>query len=105
MPISQVSGGLRSLTRAGLVLLTFCLALLSAKVLYGQANAGLTGTVTDPTGAIVSGASVTITDQGTGQQNHTTTSSAGTYAVTGLTPGVYSVTVEATGFKKRSRTP
>lgn len=101
MPISQVSGGLRSLTRAGLVLLTFCLALLSAKVLYGQANAGLTGTVTDPTGAIVSGASVTITDQGTGQQNHTTTSSAGTYAVTGLTPGVYSVTVEATGFKKQ----
>jgi hypothetical protein len=83
-----------------LVLLALCIALSSAKVVYGQANAGLTGTVTDATGAIVSGATVTITNQGTGQQNHTTSSSAGTYAVTGLTPGVYSVTVEATGFKK-----
>ncbi len=100
MPMSQVWSSLRSFTRVGLVLLTLCLAFSSAKVLYAQANAGLTGTVTDSTGAIVSGASVTITDQGTGQQNHSTTSSAGTYAVTGLTPGVYSVTVEATGFKK-----
>jgi len=98
--MSQVWSSLRSFTRAGSVLLTLCLALSSAKVLYAQANAGLTGTVTDSTGAIVSGASVTITDKGTGQQNHSTTSSAGTYAVTGLTPGVYSVTVEATGFKK-----
>jgi len=83
-----------------LVLLSLCLALSSAKLLYAQANAGITGTVTDSTGAIVSGATVTITDQGTGQENHATTSSAGTYSVTGLTPGVYSVTVEATGFKK-----
>jgi hypothetical protein len=77
-----------------------CIAFSSARVLYAQANAGLTGTVTDSTGAIVSGAAVTITNLGTGQENHSTTSSAGTYAVTGLTPGVYSITVEATGFKK-----
>jgi hypothetical protein len=100
MPMSQVSSGLRSFTRAGFVLLTLCLAFSPAKLLYAQANAGLTGTVTDSTGAIIAGASVTITDKGTGQESHSTTSSAGTYAVTGLTPGVYSVTVEATGFKK-----
>jgi hypothetical protein len=97
----QVWSSLRSFTPAYLVLLTVCLALSSAKILYAQANAGLTGTVTDPSGAVVPGAKVTITNQGTGQESHTITSSAGTYSVTGLTPGVYSVTVEATGFKKQ----
>src|SRR6202166_299237 len=100
MVMRKFLSGLRSFTPTGLVLLTLCLALSSTKVLYAQANAGLTGTVADSSGAIVSGATVTITNQATGQQNHATTSSAGTYAVTGLTPGVYSITVEATGFKK-----
>lgn len=88
-----------SAARAGIALLVLSLAFLSARQLYAQANAGITGTVTDSTGAVVSGANVTITNQGTGGKNHTTTSSAGTYAVTGLTPGVYSIAVEATGFK------
>jgi Carboxypeptidase regulatory-like domain len=101
MQMSYICRSLRGLTRAGLVLLSLCLALSSAKILYAQANAGITGTVTDPTGAVVPGAAVTITNLSTGIAEHTTTSSAGTYAVTGLTPGVYSVTVEATGFKKQ----
>jgi Carboxypeptidase regulatory-like domain len=92
---------LRSFTRAGLVLLALCIAFSSAKVLHAQANAGITGTVEDPTGAVVADAAVTITNQSTRQIVHTTTSSAGTYAITGLTPGVYSVTVEASGFKKQ----
>ncbi len=100
MPIFHVWSSLRSCTRAGLVLLTLCLALSSTKLLYAQANAGITGTVTDSSGAIVAGATVTITNQGTGLENHATSTSAGTYSVTGLTPGVYSITVEATGFKK-----
>ncbi len=69
---SSVWSSLRSFTPASLVLLTFCLALSSAKLLYAQANAGITGTVTDSSGAIVSGATVTITNQATGQQNHAT---------------------------------
>src|ERR1700747_1545907 len=100
MVMRKLLSSLRSFTPASLVLLTLCLALSSTKALYAQANAGITGTVTDSSGAIVSGATVTITDQATGQASHATTSSAGTYAVTGLTPGVYSITVEATGFKK-----
>src|ERR1700692_2134600 len=93
---------LRSFTRTtGLVLLAMCIAFSSAKVLHAQANAGITGTVEDPTGAVVADASVTITNQSTRQVVHTTTSNAGTYAITGLTPGVYSVTVEASGFKKQ----
>ncbi len=65
-----------------------------------QANAGLTGTVTDTTGAVVSGAKVTITNQSTSISAHLVTSSAGTYAINGLNPGQYTVTVEASGFKK-----
>ena len=87
-------------TSAAIAFCALSLALLSSRDLYAQANAGLTGTVSDSTGAVVGGANVTITNQGTGVQSHTTTTSAGTYAVSGLTPGVYSVTVEATGFKK-----
>ncbi|QNI32957.1 carboxypeptidase regulatory-like domain-containing protein [Alloacidobacterium dinghuense] len=86
--------------QAALIVFVLSLALLSSGYLYAQANAGITGTVTDPSGAVVAGASVTITNQGTGVENHATTGSAGTYAVTGLTPGVYSVAVEASGFKK-----
>jgi hypothetical protein len=56
--------------------------------------------VTDSSGAVITDASVTIKNQGTGLENHATTSSAGTYTVTGLNPGTYSVEVSATGFKK-----
>jgi hypothetical protein len=100
MQTSPVWSSLRSFTRTGLVLSTLYLALLSTNVAYAQANAGITGTVTDPSGAVVPNAAVTVTNTATGVQSHTTTSSAGTYAVTGLTPGVYSVTIEAAGFKK-----
>ncbi|HMD20678.1 MAG TPA: carboxypeptidase-like regulatory domain-containing protein, partial [Alloacidobacterium sp.] len=83
-----------------LAVFVLSLAFLSSENLFAQANAGITGTVTDSSGAVVVGATVTITDQATGGSNHTTTSSSGTYAVTGLKPSVYSITVEAPGFKK-----
>jgi hypothetical protein len=66
----------------------------------GQANAGVTGTVTDSSGAIVPGAQVTITNQGTSTTSHLVTGSAGTYVVNGLNPGKYTITVEGAGFKK-----
>jgi hypothetical protein len=92
--------GLSRLVRAGSAFFVLILALSSTHLVFAQANAGITGTVTDPSGAIFPNASVTITNQATGVKSHAVSSSAGTYAVTGLTPGVYSVTVEATGFKK-----
>jgi hypothetical protein len=67
---------------------------------FAQANAGLTGTVTDTSGAVVPAANVTITNQDTSISTHVVTGSAGQYAVSGLNPGRYSVTVEGAGFKK-----
>jgi len=57
------------------------------------------GTITDQSGALVSGAKVTITNKGTGQTFSVTTTSAGTYASGALNPGEYMVRVAAQGFK------
>ncbi len=57
------------------------------------------GTVTDPSGAVVGGARVTIINKATGQNIGTTTSSSGTYASGALIPGNYQIKIEAKGFK------
>lgn len=62
------------------------------------------GTITDQSGAVVSGAKVAITNKGTGQTFSVTTTSSGTYASGALNPGEYQVRVEAKGFKT-SETP
>ena len=74
--------------------------LLTPRTAFAQASAGITGTVTDTSGAVVSGARVTITNEGTAVTDHTATESAGTYSFKGVLPGKYTVTVEAAGFKK-----
>ncbi|PYT21318.1 MAG: hypothetical protein DMG58_32465, partial [Acidobacteria bacterium] len=85
--------------RNGLVVPSM-LILFSATSLLGQATSGgVFGTVTDPTGAVVAGAKVTITDVSKGITVATTTNESGNYAQTHLTVGTYKITVEATGFK------
>ncbi len=76
------------------------LANLAEPKMFAQASAGLTGTVTDPAGSTVSGATVTIVSKATGIATTRVTSSAGTYSVIGLLPDRYNVTVEASGFRK-----
>src|SRR5437868_5227911 len=61
------------------------------------------GTVTDQTGAVVKGAAVTVTNNGTGVAHTTTTSDAGTYNVPNLTIGAYTVKIEAQGFAAATR--
>ena len=67
---------------------------------WGQYNASIQGTVTDPSGAAVPNAKVTVTNQATGVSKQATTSSTGSYTVGQLPPGNYTVTVEASGFQK-----
>jgi outer membrane receptor protein involved in Fe transport len=81
-------------------LLTFVLAVLLvpsaglAQVETGQ----IAGTVTDPQGAVVPGAAITVTSRDTGATRTLATTSYGTYTVTNLQPGNYTVKIEATGF-------
>ena len=86
--------------RACLIAFSLVFLVITAQTLHGQAAAGITGTVVDPAGSVVPGASVTITNEATGVVNKTVTGGAGTYSVTGLNPGTYSVAVDAAGFQK-----
>ncbi len=77
-------------------------ALLLSSVAFAQttvAQGSIQGTVTDPSGAVVSGAKITISNKATGQVVTTTSSSSGTYNSGGLIPGDYVVRVEAPSFK------
>src|SRR5260370_14784465 len=69
--------------------------------LFGQR---FTGEVTDRSGAVVPKATVTVHNQETNVDTMTKATSAGTYAVPYLTPGLYTVSAEAPGFKKAART-
>src|ERR1039457_3891323 len=73
------------------------LALLIAVALFAQAPANLRGTVTDPSGANVPGASVTVTGPG-GLARVVTTGNDGGYAISGLPPGTYTIRISAPGF-------
>jgi Carboxypeptidase regulatory-like domain len=63
------------------------------------ATGSIQGTLTDPSGAVVEGAKIAITNKDTGQALHVATSSAGAYNSGALVPGNYSVRAEAAGFK------
>jgi len=72
---------------------------LAAKQVYAQGNATLTGTVTDPNGAVVAGATVKATNTGTNISYDTQTTDSGLYRFPTLPVGIYKLSVEATGFK------
>ena len=66
-----------------------------AQAVYGS----IFGTVTDKTGAVVAGATVTVTDEGKGTTETATSNGAGEYTVSHLIPDTYDVKVEVAGFK------
>ena len=66
----------------------------------GQAVYGsILGTVTDPSGAAVNGAKITVTSQTKNVSSEATTNESGNYSVTHLIPDVYTVRIEGTGFQ------
>ncbi|HEU4767891.1 MAG TPA: carboxypeptidase regulatory-like domain-containing protein, partial [Pyrinomonadaceae bacterium] len=69
--------------------------------IFAQSNqGGISGTVVDQNGAVVPGATVTITDVGTRKAITLTTSESGVFSIRTLEPVTYSVRVEANGFKQ-----
>jgi len=81
-------------------LLVAILVFLFVTMAWGQYGASIQGTVTDNSGAVVPGATVTVTNQETGVSKTTVTSDAGSYRVSGLVPGRYTITADAASFKK-----
>jgi len=83
-----------------ILLLVVGLILLATLPLPGQTFRGsIVGTVTDPSGAVVSGAKVTVKNVDTGRERTTETDGTGFFTVTELPIGNYSVTVEMAGFQ------
>lgn len=76
-------------------------AFAGADLLMAQKDTGgLTGTITDQSGATVSDAKITVTDVDRGTTHHTASNAQGEYVVSPLKVGRYTVTVEKTGFRK-----
>src|SRR5438128_8778845 len=83
-----------------LALMCLALILVFSTSAWGQAVYGsIIGTVTDPQGAAVANAKVTVTNQRKGTSDATTTNGDGNYSVTHLIPDVYTVRAEGAGFK------
>jgi hypothetical protein len=81
------------------------LLLLLAGMAAAQTSRGtLTGTVTDSTGAVISNAKVTITQQGTNVTRTTTSNSSGIYRFDAVDLGTYTVATQATGFATERKT-
>jgi len=69
----------------------------------GQANTGsITGIVTDPAGAVVANATVTVTNQGTNEKRTVQADAEGRYEVLSLPTGVYTIEASGTGFQATS---
>src|SRR5689334_14261852 len=79
----------------------FLFALVACLPALAQTTSGsIVGKVADPTGGVIAAAAVTVTNANTGIETKTTTDSSGNFVVTPLPIGLYSVQVEAPGFKK-----
>jgi len=79
--------------------------LLPACLLAQDATGKITGVVTDPSGAVVANAAVTVTNLATNFRKEAKTDSAGVYQVLSLPIGKYKITASATGFEKVTTAP
>lgn len=92
------------MTRSALALASLCL-LTAAAAMAQDATGRVAGTVTDPSGAVIVGAKVTVTDVATQVTRNTVTGNDGSYQVLQVPIGSYTVTVEAPGFRRLVTTP
>ncbi|HEX8558479.1 MAG TPA: TonB-dependent receptor [Pyrinomonadaceae bacterium] len=88
---------LSALARAALAALVLLTLAATARA---QFRAAVQGTVTDPSGAVVPGATLTLRNNETGRTQTATSSDEGFYRISELPPGSYTLTAEQAGFKK-----
>ena len=94
--------GIHTLTRcfSGLMLMAMACCLLQAPMAEGQVLYGsLVGTVSDPSGAVVPGATVVAIGKDNGQTRQDTTDSAGRFNLVNVLPGVYDIKISSAGFR------
>ena len=83
-----------------IILRALCCALLLSGIVFAQSDRGtITGTITDPAGAIAPGAAIKAKNTGTGIEYSTVSTNTGNYTLAQLPVGSYELTVSMTGFK------
>src|SRR5215468_12068261 len=81
-----------------------CVFFMAASLSYGQSDRGtITGTISDPTTAVIPGASIVATNTETAAKFETISTETGNYTLAQLPAGVYELAVELPGFKKYVR--
>ena len=91
----------RTFSKTSIQLIAIMLVLFAASRVHAQTSTGaISGTATDPTGAKVAGATVTITNEGTGVSSTLTTDGGGFYSAEGLGVGDYTIKVSKPGFEE-----
>src|SRR5262245_51421577 len=107
MPRNQIRYLLqRSRCAMGLLALAVLMILSTGPAVLAQTSAGqVSGTITDSTGAVVPGASVTLTNTGTGVANTAPTNGSGNFVFLNVQPGTYELAVELQGFKPTKTQP
>ena len=83
---------------AGLLIFTSC------AVSFAAVTGRISGTVTDPTGSAIPGATITISNTAQGLETKTTTDAQGNYSFPSVNVGTYDILFEATGFRSEKRT-
>jgi hypothetical protein len=86
------------------ILLCLALSISHVAAIAQSAFGSISGTVTDPSGAAIPGAHVTVTNEATSTQQSTETKGAGEFVFPSLLPATYTVTAEKNGFKKLEKT-
>jgi len=92
--------------RVSVVALVLAVLLMTGISVVAQttvSQGSIQGTITDPSGAVIGGANISITHKGTGQVITTTSTNSGTFNSGGLIPGDYVLRVEAKGFRTAER--
>src|SRR6202034_2828892 len=82
----------------------FTAVVLLAPLAWAQENATITGSVLDPTGAVIPNVAITLTNVATGQARESTSNSSGIYTFSNVGVGNFNLDATAPGFEKFSRT-
>src|SRR5262245_55610917 len=102
----EIGGGMvRRITRKLFFATVTCTILFVSAIVFGQSiNATVGGTVSDASGALIPGVTVTATNTATGIVNTVVTNESGAYNFAALQPGTYKATAELPGFQTQTFT-
>src|SRR5262245_42227313 len=77
----------------------FCIVLLGVLPAVAQTQAGISGVIRDPSGAVIPGVTITVTNPATNSTRTVVSNEAGVYNLLSLQPGRYNIKLELPGFR------